>query len=102
MRKRVPKTTRGVSRRILLNSYGDPWPPDSLRCAFKRRCAKIGITNRTIHGIRKTTASILAEMGCTTLQIMAITGHQTMKEVVRYTVEAEKKKMAMEAMDKWQ
>jgi mannosyltransferase OCH1-like enzyme len=40
-------------------------------------------------------------MGCTAMQIMAITGHQTLKEIVRYTKEAEKKHMAQEAMDKW-
>lgn len=102
MAKRTPKSTRVVCTRILLNCFGQPWSAESLRCAFKRRCAKVGIEGRTIHGIRKTCASILAEMGCTVHQIMAITGHRTMKEITRYTEEAEKKRMAQEAIDKWQ
>jgi integrase len=99
MKLRLPQ--RYECNRILKNMYGQPWAADSLRCAFKRRSAKVGITDRMLHGIRKTTASILAEMGCTALQIMAITGHQTLKEIVRYTQEVEKKRMAQEAMDKW-
>ena len=88
--------------RILVNFYGLPWAPESLRAAFKRHSAKIGLKGKMLHGVRKTTASILGEMGCTSLQIMSITGHQSMKEVERYTHGAEKKKLALEAMAKWQ
>lgn len=87
---------------MLVNHYDQPWSPDSLRVAIKRHSSKIGLGGRMLHGVRKTTASILGEMGCTALQIMAITGHQSLKEVQRYTAGAEKKKLAQEAMDKWQ
>ena len=86
---------------ILLNYYSEPWVPDSMRAAMKRHCLKIGLKGKMLHGIRKTTASILAEMGCTTKEIMAITGHQTLKEVGRYTEDAERKTMAVTAMNKW-
>jgi integrase len=89
-------------KRMLVNFFGQPWVPDAMRAAFKRHCAKIGLQGKMLHGVRKTTASILGEMGCTALQIMAITGHQSIKEVQRYTQGAEKKKLAQEAMDKWQ
>jgi integrase len=87
--------------RILTNIFGQPWGSDSLRGAFKRHCAKIGLQAKMLHGVRKTTASILGEVGCTVHQIMAITGHQSLKEVQRYTQGAEKRTLAMEAMNKW-
>jgi len=102
MKMRLPQRgTRVPCNRILQNHYHQPWSSEALRAAFKRRSAAVGITGRSLHGIRKTCASILAEMGCTALQIMSITGHQTLKEIVRYTKEAEKKRMAQEAIDKW-
>jgi integrase len=98
-----PRTERlWAQNRILLNHYGQPWNGESLRAAFKRHSAKIGLQGKMLHGVRKTTASILGEIGCTALQIMAITGHQSLKEVTRYTQGAEKKILAMEAMAKWQ
>jgi integrase len=98
-----PKAQRGwAQNRILLNFQGHPWNGETLRAAFKRHSAKIGLRGKMLHGVRKTTASILGEIGCTVLQIMSITGHQSMKEVQRYTAGAEKRKLAQEAMDKWQ
>jgi integrase len=87
--------------RLLVNYYGQPWAGESLRCAFKRHSRKIGLEGKMLHGVRKTTASILGEIGCTALQIMAITGHQSLKEVQRYTEGAEKRILAQEAMQKW-
>ncbi|WP_062017988.1 tyrosine-type recombinase/integrase [Gluconobacter japonicus] len=37
------------------------------------------------HGLRKAAARRLAEAGCTTHQIAAITGHRSLAEVARYT-----------------
>ena len=86
---------------ILLNAYRAAWQPDSMRVAVKTHCRRIGLGEKQLHGVRKTTASILAEIGCTPHQIAAITGHQSLKEVQRYTIEAEQKRMATEAIGKW-
>jgi len=40
----------------------------------------------------------LADAGCTTKQIQAITGHATMREVERYTKAADQEKLAREAL----
>jgi integrase len=102
-KRKVSSVRQPFSRNhILTNHYGLPWVPESLRGAFKRHCAKIGLEGKQLHGVRKTTASILGEFGCTALQIMAITGHQSLKEVQRYTLGAEKRKLAEEAIIKWQ
>ena len=53
------------------------------------------------HGLRKATASRLAELGCSTQEIMAITGHTTLKEVERYTAAARRKILAESAMAKF-
>lgn len=63
--------------------------------------AKAGLPSRCVpHGLRKAAARRLAEAGCTPHQVMAITGHRTLKEVERYTADASRKGMADEAMAK--
>jgi integrase len=86
---------------IALTSTGERWQADYLRAVVLAHCRKVGLLGRTIHGLRKTTASVLGEMGCTVLQIMAITGHSSIKEVMRYTEEVEQRRLADQAMKKW-
>jgi integrase len=52
------------------------------------------------HGLRKACARRLAEQGCTSPQIAAITGHLTLKEIERYTVAYDRKRAAKDAMAK--
>ncbi len=59
-------------------------------CARKAGIAK-GLSP---HGLRKATARRLAEAGCTPHQIAAITGHQSLKEVERYTRAADQRRLA--------
>ena len=51
-------------------------------------------------GEDKEAAAKLAELGCTAHEIMAITGHESLKEVERYTKAAEQKRLAKSAMRK--
>lgn len=50
------------------------------------------------HGLRKAAARRLAEAGCSANQIMAMTGHKSLKEVERYTRAAGQKLLAQAAM----
>lgn len=50
------------------------------------------------HGLRKAAARRLAEAGCSALQIAAITGHRTLKEVSRYTAAADQERLARDAV----
>ncbi|HTK34703.1 MAG TPA: tyrosine-type recombinase/integrase [Caulobacteraceae bacterium] len=52
------------------------------------------------HGLRKAAAVRLAEAGCTSHEIMAITGHKTLQEVNRYTQAANAGRLAKVAMAK--
>ena len=45
----------------------------------------------TPHGLRKAFCRVAAEAGLTPHEIMAISGHTTLKEVTRYTVAADRK-----------
>jgi len=52
------------------------------------------------HGLRKAAARRLAEAGCTAHEIMAITGHSSLKEAERYTRSVSQAKIAEAAMGK--
>ena len=82
----------GRSSRSPLPRSATGWP---------RSTAAVGLPDRCVtHGLRKAAARRLAEFGCTTLQIMAWTGHKSLKEVERYTQAAQQKHLAKEAMKK--
>jgi integrase len=73
---------------------------DTLRKTMIRKCHKIGINPTPLHGLRKAAAIRMAEAGCTPHEIMSITGHSSLKEVERYTLEVEQQRLARAAMDK--
>lgn len=52
-----------------------------------------------VHGLRKLAAALLAEAGCSTHEIAAITGHKTLKMVEHYTRSVDRRRMAEDA---WQ
>jgi integrase len=86
---------------LLRNSRNEPWCGPSLHRAVSRHAKAIGLHDRTLHGIRKSTASKLAELGCTPHQIMSVTGH-SMKEANNYSREASTKILSQQAMETWQ
>jgi integrase len=47
---------------------------------------------KSAHGLRKARAAALADLGATTHQIAAWTGHQTLSEVARYTAAADRRR----------
>jgi integrase len=60
-----------------------------------------GLPERCVlHGLRKASATRLAEAGCTTHEIQSITGHKSLDEVERYTRAAGQKKLSRSAITK--
>jgi hypothetical protein len=53
-----------------------------------------------VHGLRKAMCRRLAEAGCSGNEIMSISGHTTLKELVRYTKAADLARLARNAMAK--
>jgi integrase len=87
---------------FLTTSFGQPFKTAaSFGNWFRQCCDEAGLPKGiSAHGLRKATARRLAELGCSAHGIAAITGHATLAEVQRYTKEADRKRLASEAMKK--
>ena len=90
-----------ADRTFLTTSSGQPFTPAGFGNWFRQCCNEAGLPKGlSVHGLRKATARRLAEMGCTTHEIAAVTGHACLSEVQRYTEAANRKRLAKEAMKK--
>ncbi|MGZ8372342.1 MAG: tyrosine-type recombinase/integrase, partial [Rhodoplanes sp.] len=67
---------------------------------FRAQCDAAGLGGFAAHGLRKAAARRLAEAGCSSHEIMSITGHRTLGEVAHYTRAADQEAMAEAAMAK--
>jgi integrase len=85
---------------FLLARRGQPCSPAVFSDWFRKACDAAGLPHCTAHGLRKAAARRLAEAGCTTHQIAAITGHKTLVEVERYARQYDRKRSAGDAMRK--
>lgn len=85
---------------FLITEYGKPFTANGFGNKFKDWCRQADLPHCSAHGVRKATSTALAESEATPHEIMAITGHQTLEEVERYTKKANRKKMADTAMAK--
>lgn len=80
---------------------GRPLGAASLGNEFRDWLRRAGLPDRlSLHGLRKAAARRLAEAGCTTHEIAAITGHKTLSEIDRYCPDAEKARLAASGMGK--
>ena len=96
----IAATDRG-NLNFLITQYGKPFTANGFGNKFKDWCRQANLPHCSAHGLRKATAAALAEAGATPHEIMAITGHQTLDEVERYTKAARRTKLADEAMAKF-
>jgi len=87
---------------FLMTEYGKPFTANGFGNKFKDWCRQANLPHCSAHGVRKATSVALAEAGATPHEIMAVTGHQTLEEVERYTKAARRKKTADAAMQKLQ
>jgi integrase len=85
---------------FLITEFGKPFAPAGFGNWFKQVCREAGLEKCAAHGLRKACATRLAEAGCTAHEIMAITGHKTLREVTRYTEAADRHGLAEVAMSK--
>ncbi|MGJ5206123.1 tyrosine-type recombinase/integrase [Bradyrhizobium sp. HKCCYLR20261] len=90
----------GTQLTFLLTQFGKPFTANGFGNKFKDWCRQADLPHCSAHGVRKATSTALAESGATPHEIMAITGHQTLEEVERYTKAASRKKTADAAMSK--
>jgi integrase/recombinase XerD len=86
---------------FLITEHDKPFTPKHFGRVFKDWCYQAGLPHCSAHGLRKATASYLAEHGATHHEIMSITGHTSLKEIERYTRAARKAKLANAAMSRF-
>jgi integrase len=86
---------------FLVTTTGKPYSPNHFSETFREWCDAAGLPKRcTAHGLRKAACRRLAEAGCSANEIMAISGHGTMKELIRYTKAADQARLARNALAK--
>ena len=92
---------RRASLTFLVTATGKPYGGNALSAQFRNWCDAAGLPQRCKpHGLRKAACRRLAEAGCSANEIMAISGHATMKELVRYTKAADQARLARNALAK--
>ena len=83
----------------ITTDFGGPFTQSGFGNWMAERISTAKLPDRCVtHGLRKAASRRLAEAGCTTKQIMAITGHKTSKMVDHYTKAAEQEFLALAAM----
>ncbi|NEU95230.1 tyrosine-type recombinase/integrase [Bradyrhizobium sp. UFLA 03-164] len=98
--KSIAAAKVGSNMTFLLTQFGKPFTANGFGNKFKDWCRQADLPHCSAHGIRKATSTALAESGATPHEIMAVTGHQSLEEVERYTKAADRKRTADSAMAK--
>jgi integrase len=92
----VPRT----NMTFLLTARGAPFTKAGFGNWMRDRCDEAGLPQCSSHGLRKLTATRLANAGCSEREIMAVTGHKSVSEVSRYTKARDQARLAEQAMRK--
>jgi len=74
----------------------------TLAAAVRAQLHKMGADGYSIHGLRKNAAVALADAGCSTMEIAAITGHTTLAMVEHYSKRRDQGIHARSAIEKWE
>ena len=85
---------------FLINEIGRAFTPAGFGNWFRERCDEAGLEHCSAHGVRKGAATIAAEDGATTRELMALFGWLREKEAERYTRAADRKRLAASGMSK--
>jgi integrase len=97
---RVIEVTPSGHLTFLVTAFSKPFSAAGFGNKFRTWCEEAGLPKLTAHGLRKAAATRLAEAGASPHEIMAVTGHQSLEEVERYTRAARRPQLADSGMDK--
>jgi len=84
---------------FLMTERGAPFTAAGFGNWFRDQCNLAGLSQCSAHGLRKAAATRLANAGCSSDQIRAITGHRSLAEVAHYTRAADQQRLARQAME---
>lgn len=96
----VIDATPGTGPSLLSTEFGKPFTVAGFGNHFRKWCTDANLPHCSAHGLRKALSALLAEAGAGENEIMAVTGHTTSKEVLRYTRSARRKLMADNAISR--
>jgi integrase len=86
---------------LLVTRFGRSYRDNNFSDQFRVWCTDAGLPQHcTFHGLRKAACRRLAQAGCTAHEIMAISGHASLREVERYTKAVDQVRLARAAMAK--
>lgn len=85
---------------FICGDRGSPLTKESFGNLFKDACIKAGLKNRSAHGVRKIGATRAANNGATVAQLEAIFGWRGGGMASLYTRQADRARLAKEAMEK--
>lgn len=86
---------------FLLTEHGRPFSVAGFGNWWSEQVRAAGVADAApAHGLRKAAGTLLAECGCTDLEIMAVLGHSTSKEAEPYVAAANRQRLAETAMAK--
>jgi integrase len=84
---------------ILTSRTGGQWTRNHLTHEVQSAARAAGMRDGlNVHGLRKLAAATLAEAGCTTHEVAAVTGHKSLAMVQLYTASAAQERMAEAAI----
>jgi integrase len=99
LRREQRKTNREF---IFHHAYDAPFAnAQTLSHAIRNRLHAVGLTDYTMHGLRKNAGMELALAGCTVPEIMAVLGHKTPKMALFYVQQVQQEDMNENAVAKW-
>jgi integrase len=82
---------------FLATEFGKPFTAAGFTNWFRDRCNEAGLRGFSAHGLRHSACTRLANAGATGHEIAAWSGHQTLREVSRYTRSADQRVLARAA-----
>jgi len=89
-----------AGRFILTTQYGREFTEKGFSNWIKKAAGAAGLPHCSAHGLRKAASRRLAEAGCSTHEIAAVTGHTSLKEIERYTRAAGRRELADAALSR--
>jgi integrase len=88
---------------VINTTYGKPFTVDGFSRWMRDAITAAGLPLECQpHGLRKTLGRMLADLGCTTHEIMSALGHTTLAEAERYTKEADRRRNGQRAFERLQ
>jgi len=78
---------------FLITEYGKPFSSNGFGNKMRQWCNDVGLPDCSSHGLRKASATILAEAGATEHQLMAIFGWSDSKMAQLYTKAAQSRRI---------